>query len=242
MVVDSDPRRGAPTLGSISGKTSAIEMQLRHEVTKDLLNMLAFESIGDRLEGIDEAHENTFGWIFQPLPRNPTVEETESQPWANFTKWLAEQSGLYWINGKAASGKSTLMKYILAHPDTSRHLNRWAASTDPAGAPRLRFASFFFWASGTREQRSQSGLLRSILYELLIQEPNLVPVAFPEQWSSLYSKSLGFTLHDRLTKIPSPSVLGNQVCLCVQKAVPVSHMSLRNSAGRCWSLKEQCAG
>jgi hypothetical protein len=101
---------------------------------------------------------------------------------------------LYWINGEAASGKSTLMKYIVAHPTTSRELDRWAVKM--ADAPRLRVASFSFWAGGTREQRSQSGLLRSILYELLLQEPRLVPVwhfrnsgplCTPSRWASNFT-------------------------------------------------------
>jgi hypothetical protein len=186
IAVDTAPD---PTVGYTGGT----ERQLRQGVTKELLSMLAFESIRDRFEGIDEAHKNTFGWIFRPLTQHQAVDESEPQPPANssFVTWLAGQSGIYWINGKAASGKSTLMKYILAHPDMPRHLRRWAASGDPAGSRSPRFASFFFWASGTKEQRSQSGLLRSILYEVLIQEPKLVPLAFPAQWSSLYSRSLG---------------------------------------------------
>lgn len=215
VAADSTPGHGSPASESTSGNTTLTERQLRQHVTKDLLNMLAFESIRARFEGIDEAHQNTFGWIFQPPRENSTAEETGAQQPAGFTHWLAEESGVYWINGKAASGKSTLMKYILAHPATSRHLARWAASSDPTGALRPRFASFFFWAGGTKEQRSQSGLLRSILYELLIQEPHLVPVAFPEQWSSLYSKSLGFTFDVNGSNMPSTLALGNQVCRSV---------------------------
>lgn len=242
VAVDGGPGNQTPALNSALGSFSVTEKQLRLEVTKKVLNMLAFDSIRDRFEGIDEAHENTFGWIFQHS--TPTMMGDEAQVPASFTKWLAEQPGVYWINGKAASGKSTLMKYILAHPDTPRHLSSWAASADPADSLRLLFASFFFWASGTKEQRSQSGLLRSILYELLIQEPKLVPAVFPEQWSSLYSNSMGFTFDFHATNMPSPSVLDSQVRLCLRLSIHVlvSNTPPRSSAGLSWSSKELCAG
>lgn len=38
--------------------------------------------------------------------------------WNDFVAWLEEGDGLYWIAGKAGSGKSTLMKYIASHPST----------------------------------------------------------------------------------------------------------------------------
>lgn len=184
------------------------ELQLRREVTQTILDSLAFESIQDRFEGIEEAHEETFSWIFQP-DRQLSVAEDDVQP-ASFTKWLEEQSGVYWVNGKAASGKSTLMKYILAHSDTQRLLQRWADSSETSGA--LRFASFFFWASGTKEQRSQTGLLRSILYELLVQEPDLVPVLFPKQWSIRYTGALGFIFENDESQVRSLPAFPTQVC------------------------------
>ncbi|KAK0742048.1 hypothetical protein B0T21DRAFT_123774 [Apiosordaria backusii] len=174
--------------------------------------MLAFNTIRDRFEGITEAHKRTFGWIFQTSPPllNPTAEDDDEQRPASFTTWLTDQSGIYWINGKAASGKSTLMKYIVSHPDTARLLRSWAGNT-PESTGNLRVASFFFWASGTKEQRSQAGLLRSILYELLIQDPELVPTVFPEQWSTLYSRSLGFRFNwDNGNGMPSSSVFLDQ--------------------------------
>ncbi|KAK4170920.1 hypothetical protein QBC36DRAFT_109837 [Triangularia setosa] len=197
---------------AVDGGISAVERKLRREVTKSLLDMLAFNTIRDRFEGITEAHKSTFGWIFQTSPPllNFTTEDDDEQRPASFTTWLTDQPGIYWINGKAASGKSTLMKYIVSHRDTARLLRSWASNT-PASMGNLRVASFFFWSSGTKEQRSQAGLLRSILYELLIQDPELVPTVFPEQWSTLYSRSLGFRFDwDNGNGIPSSSVFMDQ--------------------------------
>jgi ABC-type ATPase involved in cell division len=83
------------------------------------------------MEGIGAAHEKTFDWIFDD------VEETASN---SFCVWLqgTREEGLYWIYGKAGSGKSTLMKYICKDPRTQEKLQQWAKD-DP-----LTIVSFFF--------------------------------------------------------------------------------------------------
>jgi hypothetical protein len=101
-------------------------------------------------------------------------------------EWLEEGSGIYWINGKAGSGKTTLMKYIVEHATTSQHLSTWAQKS----GSEYHMGSFFFWASGTLVQRSLSGLLRSLLFEILDQVPEIAPVLFPDLWASLYSAKL----------------------------------------------------
>lgn len=42
-------------------------------------------------------------------------------------------------------------------------------------------ATFFFWNSGTQEQRSQVGLLRSLLFQILHHQPALMHLVFPEK-------------------------------------------------------------
>lgn len=39
----------------------------------------------------------------------------------SFVPWLRSDSKLFWISGKPASGKSTLMKYIISNPKTLKH-------------------------------------------------------------------------------------------------------------------------
>lgn len=43
-------------------------------------------------------------------------------------------------------------------------------------------ARFFFWGAGTSLQKSQLGLLRSILHESLCEHPGLVPIVFPTHY------------------------------------------------------------
>ena len=164
------------------------ETQIRRHVATDILESLAFSSVRERLEDIDEAHLKTFEWIF-----DPSLTLIAGQPnlrLDSFPIWLREQSGLYWVNGRAASGKSTLMKFILGHSETRRLLKEWSSESPLKGT--LCMASFFFWGSGTEEQRSQRGLLRAVLHELLLQKSDLIPLAFPREWSVLYTRRLGF--------------------------------------------------
>jgi len=143
---------------------------LQSQVTAQLIRDLSFPAIEDREDAINEAHQETFRWIFSdqsPLTRS-------------FVDWLRRGGGVYWINGKAASGKSTLMKYIFQHPHFYSLLKEWA------GDCGLVTARFYLWLSGTPEQRSQAGLLRSLLREILLQNKTLAPVLFPVRWAKAY--------------------------------------------------------
>lgn len=54
----------------------------------------------------------------------------------------------------------------------------------------LCLATFFFWLSGTPEEKSQVGLLRALLFQILSSCPQLASVAFPEIWSKNYTSSI----------------------------------------------------
>ena len=134
-----------------------------------LLVSLRFSSMGDRQEEIPIAHKRTFRWIFEDS------SSREDAPWNSFTDWLRTGEGVYWVSGKAGSGKSTLMRYIFENPETKEHLRVWA------GDHHLESPGFFFWNGGSLEQRSQCGLLRSLLYQALQKRPSLVRDIFPNE-------------------------------------------------------------
>ena len=123
-------------------------------VSKRVLNSLYFHQMSDGIDDVATAHQQTFRWIFC----NP---ESEQLPWSNFVDWLERGSGCYWINGKAGSGKSTLMKYIRMEPKTRQALLKWADKHN------LIIASYFSWNLGTTLQKSHIGLLRSLLFEII---------------------------------------------------------------------------
>lgn len=74
--------------------------QQRRNVDR-VLESLAFDTMNTRQEEIHDAYSNTFKWIFHPDPK-------AVRPWIDFVKWLKAGERIYWINGKAGSGKSTV--------------------------------------------------------------------------------------------------------------------------------------
>lgn len=73
------------------------------------------------------------------------------------------------ITGKPGSGKSTFMKFVARHSETQTALKRWSADRD------LIIASFYFWSSGDPMQRSKHGLVSSLLYQILCENPGMIP-------------------------------------------------------------------
>jgi hypothetical protein len=162
------------------------ERGIRKAVQVKILESLCFLLITERYEAVDEAHKKTFQWIFQP-PED-TAQFTEGRRWDDFSGWLESGRGIYWINGKAGLGKSTLMKCISNNSYTDRSLFRWA------GESKLCSAWCFFWNGGTKQQRSQSGLFRSLLYDISYKYPELIPIVLPAQWAARYSAECLSTL------------------------------------------------
>lgn len=148
-----------------------------------ILASLRFPTISQREEEICEAHQRTCSWIFETHMSDSfdaSSDKTfETRQWSNFVEWLLNDGDVYWINGKAGSGKSTLMKYIYEHPDTMRHLQSWAGNAE------LRVARYYFWNGGSQDQRSHTGLLRSLLYEILNSRKDLIRQVFPDQWKEI---------------------------------------------------------
>lgn len=141
------------------------------------MRSLAFPEMQDRYHTIAEAHQQTFKWIFEE-------SEKYALPWSNFVDWLQHGTGVYWVNGKAASGKSTLMRYVVEHKLTLEHLRIWSESEE------MVIGTFFFWSSGSEEQRSYTGLLRSLLYAILLERPELLFLVFFSMWESQWDESL----------------------------------------------------
>ncbi|KAJ3542099.1 hypothetical protein NM208_g4032 [Fusarium decemcellulare] len=133
-----------------------------------VLEGFRFNTMDDRFEGIQPAHRDTFSWIFAP-------QDNEAAPVSSFVQWLTSADDMYWISGKPGSGKSTLMKYLSTHEDTEKLLSNWA------GENFLIVAEFFFWNAGKNSlQRSQQGLLRSLIYQILRRCPELAHKIYPE--------------------------------------------------------------
>ena len=155
------------------------EARRHRRIADSITNSLRYEKLDERFETVTEAHQKTFEWILQPRQNGREVI------WSDFVQWLREGDDLFWITGNPGSGKTTLMKFIYENPATEEHLKVWAKDTP------LYVAGFFFLWAGTEKQKSQEGLLRTLLYSLLRQMPILVPYVFPSRWAAQYASAMG---------------------------------------------------
>jgi hypothetical protein len=162
----------------ILGVPQEEESHLRKMIGNKILQSLRFASMTDRFEEVAEPYHKTCEWVFDD-------SEDALRPWTNFAEWLRNGESLYWLKGKAGSGKSTLMKYICDADATQKLLQEWRPGTP------LSVASHFFWINGDREQRSQQGLLKTLLFEILNQQADLIPIVLPSTWARTYSGELG---------------------------------------------------
>jgi hypothetical protein len=189
LAKDSSGIEGPEELLETSMRTD--QLKLKFAVEASILESLRFSTISNRYEEVAEAHQSTFKWLFRDFTSAGDV-----QRWDSFSDWLRSGDAIYWINGKAGSGKSTLMRYIYDHPLTKQGLGIWAGPTC------LTVAGFFFWNSGTSDQRSQLGLLRALLFKILQQHPDLIPVILPWLWAKRYSQSLNPFDHHEQESLP----------------------------------------
>lgn len=145
-----------------------------------VLRTLLVTGLGSREEQIHDAYEKPFGWIYQDEELRVAREDRERIKAARtrFERWLSSSSEVFWVNGKAGSGKSTLMKYLADHPKTREILRHWA------GDENLVVAKHFFWNSGTKIQKSHVGLMQNLLLQILRQCPELIPFASAERWEA----------------------------------------------------------
>ena len=96
-----------------------------------------------RRNEIRNAARRTCEWIFT---------DDRYLEWKN-----SKPPGLLWIRGKPGCGKSTLVKHLV---ETTKESNSMSSA-------------FFFHSRGTHLQKSPLGLLRSLLYQLLQQAPEV---------------------------------------------------------------------
>jgi len=184
-LIDGDSVRSHSTKEDEKPKDDLVtNVHLHHsgDITRAQIDHL-IDSLKDRdanlrRNQVVESFDGTFQWIF---------DDDIKRPWDSFMEWLKSDSDLYWIVGKAGSGKSTLMKFLLTDPRTLEGLMAWRP-----GAITL---SAFLWNSGREMQRSMKGLLSSLTCQLLERQnevaielvaalPNLCTKRSLSDWST----------------------------------------------------------
>lgn len=170
-----------------------------------ILSSLDYDERPLRHSIIPEAHRKTFAWSL----KEPT-ESTKGR--GSLLRWLLGRAGLFWVSGKPGSGKSTFMKFIADNPITNQSLSEWASPR------KLVVASHYFSIYGTPIQRSLEGLLRSLLFDILQQSPELIPKHFPRRWGDTRSKQLPWTqseLEAALRSVAAETELPVSFCLFI---------------------------
>ncbi|KAK4140131.1 uncharacterized protein C8A04DRAFT_40145 [Dichotomopilus funicola] len=138
-----------------------------------VLDELYFPTMKERFSNVGEIAPRTFDWIFKD---SGTFLDKQPGSKITFRDWLRSGTGIFHIEGKPGSGKSTLMKHICDHHETENFLREWA------GEKRLITWRFFFWRPGTPEQKSLRGLTRGLLWGIIRRERQLAKLLFPRLW------------------------------------------------------------
>jgi hypothetical protein len=136
---------------------------------ESITSSLVYSGMANRQGMIQPPEHCTYDWIFE-------TTSTAPEP-VNFMSWLQNDQGIFWITGKAGSGKSTLMKHICNDKRTHAALKYWAAGR------KLLIASHYFWSPGLPMEKSYSGLLRSIVYDIFKSSPKLIKSACGPRWA-----------------------------------------------------------
>ena len=212
--MDLGENSGASELPSLHVHLSAAENTASKLAREQIiLSSLRYRSMHVRHDNIRAAHEKTFSWIF----KTSSTEVENGRPSVKYIEWLEQPhggQGIYWIGGKAGSGKSTLIKFIASHPQTEAALRRWTTKSET-----LITASYFFWHAGTILQKSQEGLMQSLLYEVLRQCPEIMPEVTPTRWgASLVAEQDVWTraeLLETLLRLATQKALSAKFCFFI---------------------------
>lgn len=158
-----------------------------YESDLEFLESLHFPDIKARERGVKNAQFKTFEWILEPEGSQGSTEKVNFGAFAN---WLEKEDRIFWIHGKPGCGKSTLMKFVCSNPKTEERLRVWASPK------KLAIAHYFFWRPGSKLQKSQQGLLRSLVFEMIRECPELLSVAK----TTLPKTDIYDSRHERWTK------------------------------------------
>lgn len=164
---------GAKDHGGPISLKDVFQAEIDQRCQRRILDCLWYRVLDHRRDSVSEAHPGTFNWVL-----NPPTGDVE---WDDLPQWLQSGSGIYWVYGKAGSGKTTLMKYLYDNASTCSLLSKWAKDES------LLMPHFFFWHLGTPEQKTQHGLYRGLLHHIFKAKPSLIPDILPEMWREAHN-------------------------------------------------------
>lgn len=143
---------------------------------EEIVETLCYAELLDRGRQIDNQSPDTdYAWLL-------TSEAWGIPEALSLVKFLHLDSGIFWITGDAASGKSSLMYYLSKPWHRERSLWQWS------GCKELTIACHYCWIAGSPMQKSQQALLQSLLYYVLLDNVELVPRVCQQRWETWPSK------------------------------------------------------
>ncbi|KAM0713978.1 hypothetical protein Q7P37_010942 [Cladosporium fusiforme] len=150
------------------------------------LKSLKYPDMFARHQSIGPPSSSTYEWILTAdAPHEPWWNEEriarDREIRRGFRRWLQSEGQIFWINGKAGSGKSSLMSFIEGDQRTKEALKVWAVDRS------LHIFSFFFWRPGSELQKSIVGLLMSLLYQLVKEKPTVIESIISDDSSTRHS-------------------------------------------------------
>ena len=147
-------------------------------------------------------------WDIQANPK--TFEWVWSSP---FAQWLSDRDGLFWICGKPASGKSTLICHMTHNQEVKRRLRR---QSEADWIIIHHFFDFRAHIEGESVRNTFEGFLRSLLFQLISKTAEIEwDDASGQNHSSEYFKQHWSTndLRERLKVILQKS--SRRICIFV---------------------------
>ncbi|KAI1491228.1 hypothetical protein F5X96DRAFT_488961 [Biscogniauxia mediterranea] len=160
---------------------------------QDCLESLNEPDARARIRQVSPNHKDSFEWLFTDK--------------VAFREWLADDkdefSPIFWITGKPGSGKSTIMRFAMQDP------RLLSLVPDGEGKP----LGYFFHLRGKNTvQKSLHGMLRELVYQLLLQ--------FPNYFNCIKARYQSLVLESR-SKRPEWDVENLKQCLLSLAELPV---------------------
>ncbi|KAK3382752.1 hypothetical protein B0T24DRAFT_686933 [Lasiosphaeria ovina] len=165
-----------------------------------VLNALKYDTMMERSNSVsddlfaierDGDYGNAFNWILES-GENPGSSEREKiavkEARRRFEGWLSSSAGgIFHIAGKPGSGK------------TKEQLTRWSVGR----GRRLKMVNFFFSMLTGGLQERFDGLYRTLLYQLLSDEPELISKVLKGPWGQASStkRDVNITMEEKVQAI-----------------------------------------
>ena len=162
------------------------QIQESSQIFDNFSRSLTFDSMNLRKNEVVANCPKTFEWIY---------DEDREHPWDSFAAWLKDADSVYWINGKAGSGKNTLMKFIANDSRTKSLLAHWSPNAD------VMIITYYFWLLGSKMQRSMKGFLCSVAYQIIIKDKKLFAKVVTDKNKLLIKRSVNDWSYSELSQI-----------------------------------------